>query len=534
MAKSLLDTWHTDDAARQQSLDRARRCAALTKPPALPPQNHMSEDGLPEPFQSLGAMIVTALEGKMLSALFPPGHPWFLLQPSPSVWLASDEDVPAEDKREFASLLSRREMLVAAYLESGGLSGSRRSAAKRRRSSHFRTAMRQHLSQCIITGQALSLLRDDMAFQNFRRDQFVIRRDSSGDILRITIQEMIDPLELPREERRLAELDDDVLEQRDAHERMMPLVTQVRWQPLSGRWLVLQEMNGKVISEREEKVCSYIETPYELVSGDDEGRGFVELRLGALASIDQLHERMLDFAAILSDFKLFRGIGCQVRDEALTGRPGSVVDGAEVSDGMVKNVAMLQSNKNADYGAILNHLIRLEDNFKGTVALHQSTTPRGERVTAQQVRLVAQEVEEATGGFFVPLADSLQRPLIELAIYRAETARLMAPLRDDRLEDIHLLTGLSALAGANKIAQVLEIGQIAQAFGPEAMAALDYSVVMDVVTRYAQFYEPGFVKSPERRAQERAQAMREAVAARGADEAISVAGDAARAAIAPQ
>lgn len=530
MPKTLMDTWTADQSARQETLDRARRCAALTVPAVLPPENHGAEDALPEPFQSLGATVVTTLKAKMALAMFPPGHPWFQLMMSPVARL--NPAVPDEDKLAMDGVLARRELLVTALLESVGVAQSRKKAARRRRTQAFRTAMLQHLGQAIITGQALTRMHDDWRFQVFRRDAYAIKRDSSGDILRITIKERIDPMELPEAMRRKAELDDATLSEKDPVDRMVDLYTQVRWQPATERWLVLQECNGRVIAEREELVSSFIETPYELINGDDEGRGFVETRLGDLSSIDTLRERMLDFAAILSDFKIFKDIGCQVRDEDLVSKPGSIVSMAEVSGGQVQNLAMLQSNKNGDYAAILNHLTSLEDAFKGTVSLHQNTTPRGERVTAQQVRLVAQEVEEATGGFFVPLADSLQRPLTELAIYRAETQKILAPLPDDT-EDIHLLTGLTAVAGANKAAELLEVAAVANGLGPEAQGWINMGALFSAWARYRSIYEPGLFKTPAQKNAEAEAAFQQAVAASAAQQSIEVAGDAARAAVVP-
>src|SRR5574343_426501 len=83
----------TDDGQRTELLDRARLCAALSKPWLLPPVGHLASSKLPEAYQSLGSRGLATMEGKMLLALFPPDQPWFTLEPAPKIRFELPPDV---------------------------------------------------------------------------------------------------------------------------------------------------------------------------------------------------------------------------------------------------------------------------------------------------------------------------------------------------------------------------------------------------------------------------------------------------------
>jgi hypothetical protein len=55
----------TDDGDRTELLDRARLCAALTKPSVLPPRGQHPSSTLPEAYQSIGAWGMSNLTSGM-------------------------------------------------------------------------------------------------------------------------------------------------------------------------------------------------------------------------------------------------------------------------------------------------------------------------------------------------------------------------------------------------------------------------------------------------------------------------------------
>ena len=55
----IVERWRLLDGQRLMSLERARKCAALTIPSLLPPEGLTEEHQLPQPYSSVAARGVT-------------------------------------------------------------------------------------------------------------------------------------------------------------------------------------------------------------------------------------------------------------------------------------------------------------------------------------------------------------------------------------------------------------------------------------------------------------------------------------------
>jgi hypothetical protein len=524
--QTLASRWMADDSARQASLERVRRCSALTKPWLVPPKGMNQDHLLPEPFQSDGAMMVQGEGSRLLLDSFSPGTPWYMFGMSPRDQY--DPSISDEVKREYDQALMFREMVVQSLLESSSL----KSRPDSRRNATFLTAMARLCDQIVVTGDGLARMHDDYRVQVYSRPQYVTMRDAAGDVAYHIIQEMVDPLaQLSDDEIVRAGMDKTDLEGRPLAERLKPLYTLVELQPRTGKWRICQEMNGHELRESDERVSPFFSVPYELAPGEHYGRGPVELRVGALSSIEEISRSLLDMAAILADVKVCKNTGCQADNNDLAGPSGTIIENCRVVGGQVDDIALLQPDRGGDFATVLKYRELLKADFSQSQLTHLATQPRGERVTAQQSGLIAGEVAQSRGGYLVPLEESLQQPILRRAVFLAERSKVLTPLPPGLDVAVVILTGVAQMRRQQRIGGMVRMAQIAQAMGPEAQAAIDMAVFMDVYRRYDQFYEPGIVKSKERMAQDQQAALQQAVAARAADEGIAVAGDAARAAL---
>jgi hypothetical protein len=518
MKSSLSTRWHAADAARQTVLERARLCASLTKPWILPPQGQTADTRLPETYQSVGPLGVTNLEGRMLIALFPPDRPWFRLQVASHLRYGEDPAKVAIANRA----LFVRELLVQSMLESG--SSVSAGADNRRRGGGFRTAKRSALANVLVTGDTLEQLTDDYRLKVFRRDQYIVQRDSSCDVLCMGVRERIDPYTLTDEQRESANIkaDDD----RDAYERMEDIYTFCEWHPWSKTWVTRQEVKDVIIAESEDGVAPMWPTAYELSPGEHYGRGFVELNLGDLRSVNELERRLLEFTAIASKLLIAKDISSQVRNEDLLKGPGEVVEGMRVSGGVVQDVAMLSLTHTPDFSVVSNTAVRKTQQLARAMLMETETTPRGERVTAYQVQRVAMELEQSLGGVYSAIADEQQIPLLRRTIYQLRRDGMLT-LNDNELGgvEIEALTGIRALSMANNQAALLNFVQTLAAIGPEATARLNQSVLLDVLARYNNIDEPGLIRSEEEMRAEQARQMQQAMVAAAAQKGIDTVGN---------
>ena len=541
--KTLQARYAQDDQARQSGLNIVRLCSSLTKPWILPPEGQSADSRLPESFQSLGSRGVTNLVGRMLLALYPPEQLWWQLVLSPEfrysniegieegmtadevrfkaqqMGLEADGEINAVAHQFFKQSLYILVLQAQAILESADLM-----ATQRRRAS-FRSRKRISLDQIIVTGDSLEFLTDDNLLKVFRRDQYVTQRDSAGDVLYHIVKEHIDPLSLEEEKLQKANIPPEKLK-KYPHERAEDMYTLCEYQPDIKKWLVTQEMNGNVIFTREETVTPFFSTPFELAPGENYGRGFVELNIGDLRSYNEIRHRHLDFAAAASKHTPVIDPGSIIKPSDLEKDSGEAIIG-EVNGGVVTRATIMGANKFADFRVVhdIGEIIRRD--LSKAMLIESEMQPQKERVTAEQIRRIAFELEGALGGAYAPIADEQQVPLLKRVVYKMQKSKANQFL--DRLVKpgiikIEALTGLAALGRQIEQSKVLTAGQIFQQLPPEAQQKIDWGVWVDLVSRTLGLNEPGLIRSTGQEKQESQQAQQAALQQAAAEQAIQSAG----------
>lgn len=506
-------------SSRANLMDRARTCAALTKPWVLPPEEQTADVKLPQPFQSLGARGVTNLEGKTLLALYPPDFLWFSLEPVAE--FKHDPTIRPEEIQRVQHVLFLQSLILIAKLEAANLEGG--SAAYRHRSG-FRSKKRASLSQLFITGDTLEHLGDDYRLKVYRRDQYTTLRDSNGDVLRHGIYEKIDPLSLTDERLVAADLDKSKLQLQSVAERMLRLDTGVEWHPQTRKWVIEQELNGHIINTSEEVVSPYFCTPFELVAGEHYGRGFVEQNLGDFTSLDTLSERMLDFAAMASRMHPCIDHSSPIQEDDFK-KPTGQVFRAKVQAGQVQDIAFLKVDKLADFKVVYDTHQAIRKDLGLAMLIESEVAPSGEAGRSPVAwQTIVNQLDGALGGLYAPIADDQQIPLIRRMMFQLERDKLILPLPKDTIE-VKALTGLAAIARQQKAAKLITMLDLATKFGDLGLAKIDLSVAFDVLARLQGVDEPGVVKSAEQFAAEQKVAMRAQAQQEAASKAIDVAGN---------
>jgi hypothetical protein len=516
MQESIRSRFETADGVRAECLDRARFCASLTKPWILPPDGWTESEKLPETFSSLAARGITNLEGRLLLAIFPPpGQPWFKLKPSGT--MKFDPSIEPEMIQEFQKGLHLQELMILAQLEKVNLE-----SGKNGRRTGFRSRMRLALSQLLITGDVLMHISDDFDIRVFRRDNYVTKRNPAGDVMYHITREQIDPLTLPEKYLVAAEMSQDELSSQRCDDRLTDLYTMVEWNPLNKHWVITQEMNGFVVNELTEKISPYMSVTYALPPAADYGRGLVEENLGDVRSMNELTERILDFAAIASKQLFALDYNSQVRPQDLASPTGSVIQ-ARVQGGQISDIGMLRADKLTDFNVVSSTRENIRRDLAVTMLMEAETTPTGERVTAYQVQRVAMELEGALGGLYAPIADSMQMPLVERVRHVLVRKGLLVDLPDEAVE-INAVTGVQALANESDQAKVMQLLQTIAQLGPETMARLDTGVLLDLLMRQSGIYEPGLVKSQEQIEEEQAQMRQQEFEMMASQQAVQTGG----------
>jgi len=504
-----------DDAERQESLERARLCASLTKPWVLPPSGYSPNDKLPEPFSSLPARACSNLEGKLLTALFPAAQPFFKLRPAGR--FRFDPNVEPEKLSEFENILHLQELMILAKLDRT----DKQSGSNSRRAG-FRSRMRLAISQLLITGDVLIQLTDDFNIKVFRRDNYVTKRDSAGDILYHIIREQIDPLTLTKSQLEDAGMDFEALQLESVDRRMEDLYTKVQWNPLSKVWVISQEINDHVVYEAQEPITPFMSTPYSLAPAANYGEGIIGENLGDVRSHNELTERILDFGAIASKQIFCLDYNSQVRPSDLALPTGSVIQ-ARVQGGAVTDVGMLRADKLTDFNVVATTRESIRKDLTTVMLMEGESMPTYERATRLHVQRVAQEIEGALGGVYAPIADSMQISLIERMRHVMTLSGDLPPLPEETVE-VQAVTGLMALSNETEKMKLVELMQLIAQLGPEVGNRIDKGVLLDVLVRQTGIYEPGLVKTEEQVNQEMQAAQQQAMEQQAASTAMDAVG----------
>jgi hypothetical protein len=508
-----------DDSDRRGSLDAARLAAALSKPWVLPPDGQSANDKLPRNFQSVGSRGITNLVGRLLLALYPPNIPWFVFVPTPE--FLNDPQSNPQVVQAFQQQLFLYGRVLTAQLEQLEIDPE----DDRGQFLGFRSHKRKTLEQILITGDALERIDDEYRMTLFRRDRYVTARDSSGRVLYHITRERKDPLELDEQRLALANIPAEQLKA-IVKERIQDLYTLVEFQPQSNTWDVVQEMNGNVINQVEEKISPYISTPFEL-TGEDYGRGFIEQNLGDLRSLDELSLKRLDMLAMAAKQLIAVDGSSTVSNQSLAQESGNVIRGAVVRGGKVEDIATVGFQDVRDYQMMIEGIRDIRSDLFKAFLTESETTRNAERVTTAEIRRNVFEIESALGGVYASVADEQQRPLIRRVVhqYNGEKKFEMPRLASGSpAQHVKITTGLTALAEESEADKLLSALQILQVLGEGALQRIDMGVAVDVALRQIGFHEPGLIRTDEQIAREQAQAQRQQIEMAAAGQAIESAG----------
>lgn len=515
--KNLSARYDRLDNDRLWHMEQARKASAHSDPTILPPRDRPKDSELPETFQSVGSRGLISMSGRMLLALFPPDQPWFRLELPMEI--ESDQRFRDEQILQAKQILFNWESIIVSTLDSVGAADE----SARVRSS-FRSRKRMAIDQLLVTGDVLEYLTPDYRLRVFRRDQYVTKRDSAGDVLYHITKEQIDPLALSDEQLARLDLDRETLSDKQVDDRMLDLYTLVEWQPQAKNWVIRQEINDTEFDDPiEETVSPYFSTPFKLTPGEDYGIGFFMLNGGELASLNELEARRLELLALASKGLIGIDIASQVRPDDLTKRSGSVVTGLRVEGGQVQDVAAFGFGQVREFSMLTEGIRDKTKTLSAAMLIESAVQPQKERVTATQIERIAFELDGALGGLYTPIADNQQIPLLRRMIVQLKRDNKLPEIRPAEIVQITTLTGLAALQRNADATKLAGLSDFIQRFGPEALQIIDIGRLTDEYLRLVNINERGIVKSEEQRAAERRAAIEMAAAQQAVQSAGAIA-----------
>jgi len=437
----------------------------------MPEEGFGAHSKLDTPFQGVGARGVNNLASKLLLALLPPNAPFFRL--NVDTFKLQEEGAPLELITEIEASLQSVEEAVMAEI-------SRES---------YRTGLHEALKHLIITGNSLIYLPDNGGMRVFRLDRYVVKRDPMGNVTQIVTRENLSFKTLPEEMQQI--VGDDV----DA-DGNVSLYTAILLND-SNKWEIFQDINDTRVPNSEgiyEKDKSpFIPLRFSRVDGENYGRGYVEEYLGDLQSLESLTRAIVEGSAAAAKVLFLVNPNGTTRQRVLAEAPnGAIVQGS------AQDVTTLQLQKGSDFQVAQVTMNEIKDRLGHSFLLTSGVVRNAERVTAEEIRMLSQELETAIGGLYSLLSNELQIPLVNRIMAAMNKAKRLPKLPKDIVNPV-IITGVEALGRGNDLQKLdLFLAGAAQVVGPQAVA--EYVNVGEYFKRRATslgIKTQGLVKSEE-------------------------------------
>ncbi len=473
---------------REAYLNRARDCARLTIPTLIRDSGDSYSTTYETPFQSIGARGVNHLASKLLLTLLPPNAPFFRL-------MVDDFDVEKLVGPEQRGPVEE------------GLAKVERSAMQEVETMALRVPMFEAIKHLITTGNCLLYMPEDQdGMRVFHLDRYVVKRDPMGNLLYVITKENLDAKTISKEAREVLGLPSPEETSPETKQKPFELYTYVC--DKGDHWHIHQEIGRVPIPDSYGKYPKdknpFIPLRFSRVDGESYGRGLVEEYIGDLRSLEALTQAIVEGSAASAKVLFMVRPNGTTRINTLAKSPnGAIVQGS------ADDVSTLQLQKSQDFRIALDTISQIRDRLASAFLLNSSVQRNAERVTAEEVRFMAQELESALGGVYSVLSQEFQLPLVNLLLQRLVKAKKMPKFPKDTVKP-QIVTGIEALGRGqdlNKLAQFLEyLGPL----GPEAiMQNLNLDDYIDRLGASLGIDTGGLIKTPEQKQMEAQQAQQQ-------------------------
>ena len=472
----LMSRYETKKADRSSFLVNGQEYSRLTLPYVLPETDgNRGVDANSHGYSGFGSQALNHLSNRIAHNLFPAHQPFFKIS-----WTEEERGVLIEKgyrPDELSHLLESATKRVHDYeTQTGG-----------------RSCMVDIIKHLIISGNAcLFIPPNGKKIQCLPLSHYCVTRDRSDEVIEIFTESRSAYGTLSDAHKALIKKAPSNAQIKDDDE-----VTIITWavRTEEGKFTVVQTADDiqlqlpQIISEQD---LPWIPLRWNSAYGEDYGRGLVEDQINDFRVLEFLSEAQMKGLVLMADIKYLVRAGATTDIDELANAPTG-----EYLVGNLDDVGVLQLAKYADLTPISQAISSYERRL-GQVFLMQSAVRRdAERVTAYELRLDAQELNESLGGIYSHLAHTLQTPYAYLLLKRSKF-----PLgREQVLPKI--TTGIEALAEAgelDKIRMFSESVAITQQWPPELLSRLKmYDFSLKVATSLG--LDSSFLRTDEEQAQ---------------------------------
>lgn len=405
------------DRKRNVLLSNCEQYALWTIPAKFPASNNSDDEEMAIDFQTVGAESVNNLMNKVMFALFAPSRPFFR---------------PTLDNKTIEQL--KQEGIQGAVVDAMMTELARR-GIRELELLNMRPVLVEAMAQLIITGNALLYYNEDEgSLELITLRKYVVKRHRSGKVKKLIIKEATE----------LGELSETLQSAyRAKHPTAKPdhkVALYTEW-TLTKAWNLVQSVEEVIVLDSgTARQYSEEDFPYRILAWSlaperNYGTGRVEEARASLHALSSLSTAQVPGLAEMCRIVHFLDPASPTdATEFERALSGAVLAGRD-SDVSTPDMG----GKARDYATVDVAIQRYTQIIYRMFLVTSGIIRQAERVTAEEIRLVANELENSLGGVYTRLSSDLQPWLAAIAM-----RRLKEPLFKNL--NVKIVTGLDALS----------------------------------------------------------------------------------------
>lgn len=399
---NIRSVWDWMQQSKGDLIDRSREYARLTVPYICPEPNagNTEQD---HANVMIGPRLVNFLAHKLIGTLFPHDRPFFKVDLKPRVEFDISQEVEQKRIDQTKVSIAERGMQVTKV------------AMAELDMVRYRPMAIEVAKNLIVTGNCVVRRLPGGRRVVYGVHDFGIYRDIGGDPYDLILRDVSRFDSLPEDIRR------QVAERRTGVRNSDIVNLLSRWtKQKDGRWLFQQAVddhNLNTFSYIAAKDFPCIPLTWTLARGENYGRGLVEDNIAAFNGIDVSTTALLEMFGIAADIKFLVNPGSVIDiNEFIEGKRGSYHYGNE-NDITSPQIGM---EKRADMQVLAEAIGSWERQLSAAFLMSSGSVRDAERVTAEEIRFYAKEIESAYGGLYSMLSMNWQFTEAGWAMARVE------------------------------------------------------------------------------------------------------------------
>jgi Bacteriophage head to tail connecting protein len=437
---SLQHRWDQLDGKKTSYKTRSEQYARWTLP-FLFPYDTVTADGAERQLSndSIGARAVNHLSNKVTTTLFRPQGPFFRLTLSAEQQKKIETLTGDADPAQVAELTAKIEK---------ELNSTEREAMEYLDMVAYRPQATNAAQLLITTGNALVYHPEGKPVQVFNLRDYCVVRDLSGVVIEIMTRETkAFETFLPAVQEKLRSMRNSTTPEYEDRTDVT-VFTRIKLHD-DGKFYATQEA-GLISLDTDgaswpRAVLPWIPLTWTLVRGEDYGRGLVEDYAGAFHAIEVLTQSLINLAGIMGDIKFLVNPASLIDVVALNNSPAGSYHSGKDGD-----VVAVKIDKNSDANFIVTMIERYEKQIAQAFLLNSSVTRDAERVTAEEIRIQANELEMSVGGIYSRLALQWQVPTAYITLDHIKFAGTSQGIKPQ------IITGMDSLSRQGELENVAQ------------------------------------------------------------------------------